>query len=81
MVFHTSFTDAFPQHSASYRNLLGTAESLIEMDAHIGHVETYLNDLGKKCNAKIMKKSVSNLSILDKSTAAPGASAFFSFRQ
>ena len=41
---------------ASYRDLLGTAERIIEMDNQIETVETYLGDIGKKCNARTVEK-------------------------
>ncbi|KAK3646615.1 hypothetical protein LTR56_000519 [Elasticomyces elasticus] len=37
---------------ASYRDLLGTAERIIEMDEQIKTVESNLSDIGRKCNAR-----------------------------
>ncbi|KAK5719029.1 hypothetical protein LTR17_015454 [Elasticomyces elasticus] len=37
---------------ASYRDLLGTAERIIEMDEQIKTVESSLSDIGRKCNAR-----------------------------
>ncbi|MCJ1385135.1 hypothetical protein MMC17_008254 [Xylographa soralifera] len=61
---------------ASYRDLLGTAESIIEMNDQMGHVETYLGSLGRRCNTKTLGKSTSNLSLLDQSTAASGKARY-----
>ncbi|MCJ1249914.1 hypothetical protein MMC30_007140 [Trapelia coarctata] len=52
---------------ASYRDLLGTAESIVTMDEEIGHVEGNLGDLGKRCNARLLEKSGSNLTLLERS--------------
>lgn len=41
---------------ASYRDLLGTAERIIEMDDQVQTVEDYLGDIGKKCNARTVEK-------------------------
>ena len=45
---------------ASYRDLLGTAERIIEMDQQMETVETYLGDIGKKCNARTVEKIAEN---------------------
>lgn len=45
---------------ASYRDLLGTAERIIEMDEQVQAVETYLGDIGKKCNARTIEKIAQN---------------------
>ncbi|MCJ1473005.1 hypothetical protein MMC13_001654, partial [Lambiella insularis] len=42
---------------ASYRDLLGTAESIIQMDEHVGIAETHLSDLSIKCNTRALEKS------------------------
>lgn len=41
---------------ASYRDLLGTAERIIEMDDQVQTVENYLGDIGQKCNARTVEK-------------------------
>lgn len=38
------------------------------MDEQIGHVERNLGDLGNRCNARLLEKSGSNLTLLGKST-------------
>lgn len=45
---------------ASYRDLLGTAERIIEMDDQIQHVETHLSDIGRKCNTRAVERAVDN---------------------
>ncbi|KAL9122169.1 MAG: hypothetical protein Q9187_001270 [Circinaria calcarea] len=50
---------------ASYRELLGTAETIIAMDGQMHEVETYLGDVGRKCNMRLLEKSGSNLRLLE----------------
>ncbi len=45
----------------SYRGLLSTAESIIEMDEQMHHVEAYLGDMGRKCNTRLLEKKGMNL--------------------
>ncbi|MCJ1353511.1 MAG: hypothetical protein MMC33_003497 [Icmadophila ericetorum] len=55
---------------ASYRDLLGTAESIVEMDVQMQQVEGYLGDLGKRCNTRLLEKSSANLGVLGSHTRA-----------
>lgn len=41
---------------ASYRDLLGTAERIIEMNEQMHTVESTLGDVGRKCNARTMEQ-------------------------
>lgn len=59
-------------NSASYRDLLGTAESIIEMDGQMQQVETYLGSMGKRCNARLLEKKGSNLHTWDGQVGAAG---------
>lgn len=59
-------------NSASYRDLLGTAESIIEMDGQMQQVETYLGSMGKRCNARLLEKKGSNLHTWDGQVRAAG---------
>lgn len=43
------------------------------MDEDIGRVEGNLGDLGKRCNARLMEKSGSNLTLLERSTKTQSA--------
>lgn len=43
---------------SSYRDLLGTAERIIEMDAQLTSVESVLADLGRKCNTRAVERVV-----------------------
>jgi len=45
---------------ASYRDLLGTAETIIEMDESMEKVENLLADVGKKCNARTVGRIAEN---------------------
>lgn len=42
---------------ASYRDLLGTAERIIEMDDQMQTVEGHLGDIGRKCNARALERA------------------------
>ncbi|KAL9602832.1 MAG: hypothetical protein Q9219_001527 [cf. Caloplaca sp. 3 TL-2023] len=44
----------------SYRDLLGTAESIVGMDLQMQEIESYLGGLGKKCNSKILDRKGAN---------------------
>lgn len=44
----------------SYRDLLGTAERIIEMDGQIQQAETYMSDIGRKCNARALERIADN---------------------
>lgn len=48
-------------YSTSYRDLLGTAESIVEMDGEMQHVESYFVDMGRKCDSRLLEKKISNL--------------------
>ena len=60
-------------NSASYRDLLGTAESIIDMDQVMHQVESHLGDLGKTCNARRLEKANLNLRSLDEQPRLRGA--------
>ncbi|KAI5210579.1 hypothetical protein E4T39_00353 [Aureobasidium subglaciale] len=44
----------------SYRDLLGTAERIVEMDHQIHSVESRLGDIGQKCNARAIERLAAN---------------------
>ncbi|KAK4695720.1 conserved oligomeric Golgi complex subunit 1, partial [Lecanoromycetidae sp. Uapishka_2] len=46
---------------ASYRDLLGTAESIIEMDGQMHKVEAYMGETGQRCNTRLLEKKGTNL--------------------
>lgn len=52
-----SFSDA----RARYRDLLGTAETIVKMNAEIQVVDTNLIDIGRRCNARLIDKKSVNL--------------------
>lgn len=56
-----SITDA-TSYSVSYRDLLGTAERIIDMDRQIQQVEVTLGETGHSCNSRAMEKLFSNYS-------------------
>jgi conserved oligomeric Golgi complex subunit 1 len=52
---------------ASYRDLLGTAERIIEMDEQMQTVESTLGDIGRKCNARVIERVAANHGLMKKS--------------
>lgn len=44
----------------SYRDLLGTAERIVEMDEQIQQTEHYMSDIGRKCNARALERIADN---------------------
>ncbi|KAN0077503.1 hypothetical protein V8E54_005807 [Elaphomyces granulatus] len=46
---------------ARYRDLLGTAETIVKMNAEIQVVDTNLTDIGRRCNARLIDKKSVNL--------------------
>ena len=58
--------------STSYRDLLGTAESIIEMDGQMHQVEAFMGNIGQKCNTRLLEKKGANLERWSKEIAAPG---------
>lgn len=57
----------------SYRGLLSTAETIIEMDEQMHHVEAYLGDMGSKCNTRLLEKKGTNLRVWNGEVSAAGA--------
>ena len=62
----------FDSARASYRELLGTAETIIEMDGKIQKVEAHLGNLGERCNTRLLEKKTSNLTRWDMAVGAVG---------
>ncbi len=58
--------------SASYRDLLGTAESIIEMDGQMQQVESYIGGMGMRCNSRLLGKKAANLRAWDSDSKATG---------
>lgn len=49
------------EYRTSYRDLLGTAESIIEMDGEMQQVESFFVDMSRKCDSRLLEKKISNL--------------------
>ena len=58
---------------ASYRDLLGTAETIVEMNRRMRHIETNLGDMSRRCNARMLEKKALNLHDLEGEMATAGA--------
>jgi uncharacterized membrane protein len=50
---------------ASYRDLLGTAERIIEMDEKMQQVEYTLGQVGQHCNSRVVEKMFVNYGKMD----------------
>ncbi|QIX02040.1 hypothetical protein AMS68_007557 [Peltaster fructicola] len=50
----------------SYRDLLGTAERIIEMDKQIQSVDSKLSDIGRRCNSNLLDRSDTNYTRLER---------------
>lgn len=44
----------------SYRNLLGTAETIVDMDEQMRTVEAHVTDIGMNCNLRTLEGKVSD---------------------
>ena len=47
-------------YSTTYRDLLGTADSIIEMDGQMQQVENLLGDIGMRCNFRLLDRVSTN---------------------
>lgn len=65
-------TDLFTVSSTSYRDLLGTAESIIQMDGQMQDVEVHLGNMSSKCNARLLDKKASNMTSWDIKSGVAG---------
>ena len=66
-----AIADLMRSHSASYRDLLGTAESIIEMGSQMHEVESYMGEIGRRCDTRILDKKTSNLEKWTEEVEAP----------
>ena len=57
---------------ASYRDLLGTAETVIEMDQNMRQVEAHLGGIGRRCNTRILERKSVNLSTWEEEVDSDG---------
>ncbi|KAI9685534.1 MAG: hypothetical protein M1822_004392 [Bathelium mastoideum] len=55
---------------SSYRDLLGTAERIIEMDGQMQQVEATLGDIGLECNSRVLEKINRNMENMTKFKAS-----------
>ncbi|KAL9130104.1 MAG: hypothetical protein Q9217_001620 [Psora testacea] len=63
---------------ASYRDLLGTAEMITEMDGRMHDVEALMSDIGQRCNARLIERKGANLQAWSREVGAKN-SAHFAF--
>lgn len=58
--------------SARYRDLLGTAEAIVEMNCEIQQVEENLIGIGRKCNPREIEKKAEHLNRLRHDSSEKG---------
>ena len=58
--------------SSSYRELLGTAESIIQMNVQMQQVEAHLGDISIRCNGRLLGKSITNSALIDRDSNTRG---------
>ncbi|KAL2039107.1 hypothetical protein N7G274_008156 [Stereocaulon virgatum] len=61
---------------ASYRDLLGTAESIIEMNEEMHTVEAYIGEIGQRCNTRLLERKSSNLRSWAQEIEAPNSARY-----
>lgn len=61
-------------HRVSYRSLLDTAETIIDMEVRMGQVETKLSKVGQSCNSRRLEKISNNAGKMDIHTRSRGQS-------
>lgn len=59
-------------NSSSYRDLLGTAETIIDMNQRMHLGEGHLAGMGKACNSGLLEKKAVNMSFLVAAIGATG---------
>ena len=57
---------------ASYRDLLNTAESIIEMNGQMHNVETHMAEIGQKCNTRLLERKATNFRAWQEEVDNPG---------
>lgn len=65
----------FSSCRASYRDLLRTAESIVEMDENIHRVEANLSDVSRKCNSKVIDGIARNYGDFERQRKVSGISS------
>jgi hypothetical protein len=61
-------------YSVSYRDLLGTAERITEMDTQMQEVEMILGQTGQKCNSRAVDRVFKNYGQFKRTLDSRGAS-------
>ena len=59
-------------NSSSYRDLLGTAETIIDMNERMHSGEGHLAGMGKACNSGLLERKAVNMSSLSAAIGAKG---------
>jgi conserved oligomeric Golgi complex subunit 1 len=63
---------------AGYRDLLGTADRIVHMDAQMRRVEANLGFAGALCSSKAVDRLWANMAAFDAAVSSPSASGFAS---
>lgn len=68
-------------YSTRYRELVGTAETIVEMNKEIKDVEGILTDVGRRCNPRLVEKKHQHARQMKKDAANLGKLQFLSGRK
>lgn len=61
-------------YRTSYRNLLDTAETIIDMEVRMNQVETKLSNVGQSCNSRRLERISNNAGKMDTHVRGRGQS-------
>jgi len=70
------FRRLIERNSESYRDLLQTAERIIDMDASAQKAERNLAETSRNCNSRLLDKKARNLKIFEERVGAGGSKIF-----
>jgi hypothetical protein len=66
-------TDCNCLYSTRYRELVGTAETIVAMNRNMEEVDTTLCDIGRRCNPRLVGKEYTHLNRMENNkTTAQG---------
>jgi hypothetical protein len=71
-VSRCSLFDVLTSYSTSYRSLLDTAETIIDMETQMEQVESKLGRIGQNCNSRVLDKISGNALKMDTRTRGSG---------
>lgn len=64
-------------YSTRYRELVGTAETIVSMSRSMEDVDTTLGDIGRRCNPRLIGKKYTHLNQINGETTDKGMCGFW----